>query len=76
MLSVVKNGLEFDQLFGLRNWQLAVKQGVEQRKNGGARPDAERKSEHGDCGKTQGFAEHAESVAQILNKRFHAGARP
>ena len=76
VLPVVKNDAKLGQLLGVWHGQLAVEQGIEQRKNGGARPDAERKSQDRDDSKRRALAQHAQAIAQVLNKRFHAGSRP
>jgi hypothetical protein len=44
---------------------------VDQRENGGRRPDTERKSEHGSQGKAGSLAQAAESVADVGEKGKH-----
>ena len=73
VLPIVKNDSELDQLLGVWHRQLAIEQCIEQRKNGGARTNAQGKSQDRNGSKRRALAQHAQAVAHVLNQRSHAG---
>jgi len=61
---------ENDYLARVLNGQRPKQQGIDQTENRGVRADAQREGEHRDGGESGIFAQHTQSEAHILQKRF------